>query len=155
EIKATDKRELTFTLNAGNADLSYILADYHLAVMPDGAPYDKGIGTGAFILEDFQPGVRTLVKRNPNYWNPDRGFVDSVETLAINEPTARVAALQSGSAHLINRVSPKIFDLLKSNSNLVTYEISGAPHYTFPMRCDTAPFDNKDVRLALKYAIDR
>ena len=30
-----------------------------------------------------------------------------------------------------------------------------AGHYTFPMRCDTPPFDNIDLRLALKYAIDR
>jgi len=155
EMKATDKYELTFTLSAGNADLPYILADYHLGIMPDGAPTDKGIGTGAFILQEFQPGVRALTKRNPNYWNPDRGFVDTVETLAINDPTARLAALQSGSVHLINRVSPKVFGMLKSNPKLATYEISGAAHYTFPMRCDTPPFDNKDMRLALKYAVDR
>jgi len=155
ELTATDKYELTFTLSAGNADLPYILADYHLGIMPDGAPYDKGIGTGAFILETFEPGQRALTKRNPNYWNPDRGFVDSVETLAINDPTARMSALQSGAVHLVNRVSPKVFDLLKSSPKLATYEISGAAHYTFPMRCDTAPFDNKDVRLALKYAVDR
>ena len=155
ELTATDKYELTFTLSAGNADLPYILADYHLGIMPDGAPYDKGIGTGAFILETFEPGQRALTKRNPNYWNPDRGFVDLVETLAINDPTARMSALQSGAVHLVNRVSPKVFDLLKSSPKLATYEISGAAHYTFPMRCDTAPFDNKDVRLALKYAVDR
>ena len=155
DLKATDKYELTFTLSAGNADLPYILADYHLGIMPEGAPYDKGIGTGAFILETFEPGQRALTKRNPNYWNPDRGFVDSVETVAINDPTARVAALQSGSVHLINRVSPKVFGMLKANPKLATYEISGAAHYTFPMRCDMAPFDNKDVRLALKYAVDR
>jgi peptide/nickel transport system substrate-binding protein len=155
DLAATDKYELTFTLSAGNADLPYILADYHLGIMPDGAPYDKGIGTGAFILETFEPGPRALTKRNPNYWNPDRGFVDSVETVAINDPTARISALQSGAVHLVNRVSPKVFALLKSNPKLATYEISGAAHYTFPMRCDTAPFDNKDVRLALKYAVDR
>ena len=38
----------------------------------------------------FEPGQRALTKRNPNYWNPDRGFVNSVETLAINDPTARM-----------------------------------------------------------------
>ena len=62
------------------------------------------IGAAAFRIGDARHfegrlfgGVRALTKRNPNYWNPDRGFVDTVETLAINDPTARLAALQSGS----------------------------------------------------------
>ena len=33
--------------------------------------------------------------------------------------------------------------------------MSGRGHYVFIMHCDTAPFDNEDLRLALKYGIDR
>jgi peptide/nickel transport system substrate-binding protein len=155
DIKATGDNEITITLSSGNADLPYLLSDYHLGVAPEGAPFD-GLGTGAFILENFEPGVRTLAKRNPNYWNSaNRGHVDSTEVLAINDPTARASGLQSGSLHLINRADPKIVAVLQKNPNVQILEISGAGHYCFPMRCDTAPFDNKDLRLALKYAIDR
>jgi peptide/nickel transport system substrate-binding protein len=155
EIKSTGKNELTFTLNDGNADFPYLLADYHLAIMPDGAPPEKGIGTGAFILEKFEPGVKTTVKRNANYWNPDRAFVDSVETIAINDPAARMAALRDGSVHMINQVDPKTFNLLKGVAGIDTYSISGAAHDTFAMRCDMAPFEKADLRRAMKYAIDR
>jgi len=155
ELKATDKNEITIVLREGNADMPYLLADYHLGIMPEGEAADKGIGTGAFILEMFEPGVRAVTKRNPNHWNPDRGFVDSVETIAINDPAARMSALQSGAAHLVNQVDPKTFDLLKKVAGIDTYSISGAGHYTFAMRCDTEPFSNPDVRLAIKYAIDR
>ncbi|MDF2764647.1 MAG: peptide transporter [Rhodospirillales bacterium] len=155
DIKASSDNEITITLSSGNADLPYLLADYHLGVAPEGAAFD-GLGTGAFILENFEPGVRTLAKRNPNYWNSDkRGHVDSTEILAINDPTARASGLQSGSLHLINRADPKIVSVLQKNPNIQILEISGAGHYCFPMRADTAPFDNNDVRLALKYAIDR
>ncbi|MEA2779372.1 MAG: peptide/nickel transport system substrate-binding protein [Rhodospirillaceae bacterium] len=155
DIKASDKYEITFTLSAGNADLPYILADYHICIVPEGVPHDKGIGTGAFILQKFEPGVRAITKRNPNYWNSNRGWVDSVETLAINDPTARLSALQSSSVHMINRIGPKVVDLVKKLPKLQVFNISGAGHYCFPMRCDMAPFNNNDVRLAIKYGIDR
>ncbi len=155
DIKATDPNEITFTLDAGNADLPYILSDYHLCIVPEGNNFTDGIGTGMFVLESNEPGVRVRTKLNPNKWRTDRGFVDSVETIAINDTTARVNALISGSAHIINRVDPKTVGLLKSRPQVQIQEISGGAHYTFPMRCDTAPFDNADLRLALKYAVDR
>ncbi|CAN5229950.1 ABC transporter substrate-binding protein [soil metagenome] len=155
EMTATGKHELKIVLSDGNADMPYMFADYHLGIMPEGAAGDKGIGTGAFILEKFEPGVRAITKRNPNYWNSDRGFVDSVETIAINDPTARMSALTSGAVHLVNQVDAKTFDLMASEEGIQTYSISGAQHYTFAMRCDQEPFKNADLRLAVKYAIDR
>ncbi|MBI3898266.1 MAG: ABC transporter substrate-binding protein [Gammaproteobacteria bacterium] len=150
DIKATTKNELIITLDNGNADLPYLLADYHFCIGPEGSTFTDGIGTGAYILESFDPGVRTTSKRNPNHFRSDRGFVDSIETLAINDPTARIQALISGSVHLINRVEVKAV-----TENVQLFEISGGAHYSLPMRCDIAPFDNKDLRLALKYAADR
>ncbi|MBI3899281.1 MAG: ABC transporter substrate-binding protein [Gammaproteobacteria bacterium] len=155
DIKANGTHEVVITLNSGNADLPYLLADYHLGIGPEGDDFTKGIGTGAFMLENYEPGVRTLTKRNPNHFRSDRGFVDSVETIAINDPTARLNALISGSVHLINRVDPKAVLSLSRNKGVQVFEILGPSHYTFPMRCDIAPFNNKDLRLAMKFAIDR
>jgi peptide/nickel transport system substrate-binding protein len=50
DIKATDKHEVTITMQAPNADLPYIVADYHLLIMPEGAAFDSAIGTGAFTI---------------------------------------------------------------------------------------------------------
>src|SRR6266851_2052243 len=77
------------------------------------------------------------------------------EAIAINDGNARLNALVSGSAHLINRLDPKTVGTLKENKTVQIFEISGSSHYSFAMRCDAAPFDNKDLRLALKYAVDR
>jgi len=155
DVKASDTHEVTFDLNAGSADLPYIVSDYHLVVLPEGAEMDSAIGTGAFIIQEFEPGVRTFATRNPNYWKEGRGHVDSVETLAINDLTARTSALQTGGAQFINRLDPKTVDLLARAPGVKIYDVPGAGHYTFPMRADTPPFDNNDVRLALKYAINR
>ena len=144
-------------LDTGNADLPFLLADYHLMIQPDGG-FDApaaGIGTGPYMLVSDEPGVRTMWKRNPNYWDSSRGHVEEVEILTINDSTARMSALQSGQVHLVNRVDPKIAELLNRAPGLTVKNASGPGHYVFIMHCDTAPFDNNDLRLALKYAINR
>jgi peptide/nickel transport system substrate-binding protein len=155
DIKATDKNEVTLTLPSGNADVPYILADYHLLIMPADADPASAIGTGPYMKEAFEPGVRFLSKRNPNYWKEGRAHADSVEQLAINDQAARTNALQTSSVHFINRLDPKTVSLLKRVKGVQVVDGPSAGHYEFIMRCDTAPFDNKDLRLALKYGIDR
>jgi peptide/nickel transport system substrate-binding protein len=114
------------------------------------------IGTGPYTLEIDEPGVRHAFKRRDDYWDSDnRGFADEVEQLILNDATARTAALQSGQVHAINRVDPKVAALLDRAPNLSVKSVSGRGHYVFIMHVDTAPFDNNDLRLALKYAIDR
>jgi peptide/nickel transport system substrate-binding protein len=155
ELKETAPHELTIALREGNADLPYLLADVHLGIGPAGGDFDKGIGTGAFILESFQPGVRTLTRRNPNYWDPTRGHVDSVETIAYNDSTARLAALLSGKVHVTNRIEPRLLGRIAANPAVEIHRSRDAYIYTFPGLANVAPFDSLDARLALKYAIDR
>ncbi|WJV53489.1 ABC transporter substrate-binding protein [Pectobacteriaceae bacterium CE90] len=154
-MEATDSHEVTILLNEPNVEFVSLLSDVHFAITPENESFDKGIGTGAFILESFQPGVRTLVKRNPNYWNSERGHVDSVETLAMNDSTARVAALVSGSAHIVNRVNPRIVSRIEHMPNLKLLRSRDSQIFTFPGLGNVAPFTSLDGRLALKYAIDR
>jgi len=155
EMKATDTHEVTFTLAGPDADFPYSLADYHLCIGPEGSDFTDGIGTGPYLLDELEMGVRAATHKNPNYWRTDRAFVESIESLAVNDDTARLSALMSGSAHLINRVDPASVASLEKNAELQLFEISGAAHYTFPMRCNMKPFNNNDVRLAMKYAMDR
>jgi len=148
---------VVFTLSTGNADLPYLLSDYHLIVQPNGGmdKPDAAIGTGAYRLTAAEPGVRYAFEKNPNDWDPARGHYDGVELLIINDNTARTAALQSGQVDLINRVDPKVAKLLGRAPGVLIKNVSGRGHYVFIMHANTAPFDNKDLRLALKYAINR
>src|SRR5262249_13914405 len=83
-IAKEDWRTVSFKLSSPNSDFPYVLADYHLVIVPEGtSDFAKGVGTGPYMLESFAPGVRALVKRNPNYWKADRGHFDTVETINI------------------------------------------------------------------------
>ena len=99
--------------------------------------------------------MRASAKRNPNYWKQGRAHFDAVEVLAIIDVAARTNALTTGEIDVMDRVELKTAHLLERNKDVRIEETSGTAHYTFAMLTDTPPFDNNDVRLALKYALDR
>ncbi|MBA3448287.1 MAG: twin-arginine translocation signal domain-containing protein [Pseudaminobacter sp.] len=156
-IKASGK-EVIITLSEANADLPYILTDYHLIIQPNGgkdAP-DAGISAGPYKVTVNEPGVRHGGEKFANYWQGDKmGHADQVEIIVINDATARTSALQGGQVNMIDRVEPKIVDLIKRLPGVTIHNHSGPGHYPFLMHCNTAPFDNNDLRMALKLAMDR
>ena len=145
------------TVNNASADLPLLLADYHLVIQPNGGMDDPnaGIGTGPYKIEENEPGVRHFVSKYENYWRDDVGFVDTIEILVMNDTTARLSALQSGQVHMVNRVEPKTVSLLEGSPGVVIERVPSRGHYVFIMHCNTPPFDNNDLRMALKLAIDR
>jgi peptide/nickel transport system substrate-binding protein len=155
-VKA-DGNDFSVTLTTANADFPYLLTDYHLVIQPDGGMKNPaaGIGTGAYQLKDHEPGVRYSFDKFNNHWDASVGHYDSHEILVINDNTARVAALQSGQVHAIDSVPPKTAKLLARNNRINLVVAPGRGHNIFVMHTNTPPFDNKDLRLALKYAINR
>ncbi|MBE7185617.1 MAG: ABC transporter substrate-binding protein [Methylobacterium mesophilicum] len=156
-VKASGK-EVVVTLGEADADFPYLMADYHLVIQPNGGKDkpDAGISAGPYKVSVNEPGVRYGGEKFANYWNIDKqGFADQVEIVVINDPTARMAALQGGQVNFINRVEPKIVDLVKRLPGVQVRNVAGKGYYPFNMFCDTAPFDNNDLRMALKFAMDR
>lgn len=158
-IKAmrADGNAFVIELDGPNADLPYLLSDYHLMVQPNGGKDDAtaAIGTGPYVMKSIEPGVRYVAEKNPNYWDPNLGHAGTIEVTVINDDTARVAALQSGQVHIASRIPPKVASLVKRMPGVEVHSVPSAGHYTFIMHANTAPFDNNDLRLALKYAINR
>lgn len=157
EIKADGADTVVFTLASGSADFPYLASDYHIPIMPakDGGGVDwaSGIRTGPYILERFEPGITAKMKRNPNYYG--EAWFDEVEVLSVIDVNARVNALTNGDVHYIDRCDLKTLSLLKRQPGIKIWEGTGYGHYVLPMFTDVAPFDNVDVRTALKYAVDR
>ncbi|MBI2717277.1 MAG: ABC transporter substrate-binding protein [Rhizobiales bacterium] len=158
-IKADGKYTVVITLTGGNADFSYIASDYHMPIMPanaDGsADWSSGIRTGPYVLEKFEPGVRVTLNRNPNYYKTGKAWFDRVECLSIKDTTARTNALNSGETDYMQAADLKTLDLLKQNPNLVIFEKTGYAQDIYVMDVTAKPFDNQDVRNALKYSVNR
>lgn len=159
EMKKTGDHEVEFTLAVGNADFPFLMSDYHILMYPAGQIEEaiaKGIGTGLYRVEAFDPGVRTLMTRVDGHYKDGRaGWFDSVEVKAINDSSARMNALMTGQVDAVNRVDFKTEPLMRANPMINVFEVTGNQHYTFPMLTNISPFDQINVRQALKYGINR
>jgi len=158
-LKADGKNRLEFELVAGNADFPYMLASAGFSICPatadGGIDWQSNVGTGGYLLKEYEPGVKASLTRNPNYWRDDRAHASDIEFLTIQDQVARTNALRSGVVDVIDKVELKTASLLNREDNLTVEETTGPLHYCYPMMMDVAPFDNNDVRMAMKYAIDR
>lgn len=157
-ITKKGKYEIEFKLQEGNADFPSIVSSGQFPIVPakDGVlDWQSYVGTGGYTLENFEPGVRASLKRQPNYFKSDRAHFDEVEMISLLDTTARQNAVMNGSVHSISRVDPKTVHLMARVSNLKIVEATGTLHYTFPMRVDVEPFNNNDLRMAVKLSVDR
>ncbi|MEO3415627.1 ABC transporter substrate-binding protein [Roseovarius sp. CAU 1744] len=153
-----DGDTVVFDLSGGNADFPFILSDYHLTIHPakdDSIDWESGDGCGSYILKNKNFGVSCQMERNPNHWRDDVAFFDSIEMLALVDQNARTTALVSGDVDVIDRLDLKTVGLLERNQNIKINSVAGTQHFTFAMSTNQAPFDDNNVRQALKYAINR
>lgn len=158
DVKKIDANTVQILMKNGNLDLPYNLSDYHIIVVPNGfKDWAKPDGTGAFTLEEFQPGVRATFKRKSgNYWKPNRGNFDRVELRYIGDAAARTQALVTGQVDAINRASPKTAALLEKTAGIKVSRTPGAGNrFAFVAHTDKSPYNNPDLMLALKHGIDR
>ncbi len=159
DIRKDGDYGVVIELENGNADFPYILSDYHLMIMAsadgaiDGQAPDNG--TGGYIVDNYEPGVRATFTRNPNYFKDGRAHFDAVELYSILDTTARQNAVMNGDVEYSGDIDPKTVALLGRVPTLNILETTGTQHYTFPMRLNVEPFGNYDLRMALKYAIRR
>jgi len=158
DMSADGSDTVVVSLAAGNADFPFILSDYHFQIMPvgsDGAVDTSGIGTGGYVLESWDPGVKTVLRRNPNYWKDGAANFDSAEVLLINDSTSATTGLVTGAIHAMQSSEYKTLNMLSKEKSVAIESVSSGFHPTFAMQMSQAPFDNNDVRLALKYGVDR
>jgi peptide/nickel transport system substrate-binding protein len=156
DVKKLDANQILVTLDSGDADFAYVLTDYHMLVVPNGyTDWSKPVGTGPFMSEKFDPGVRFVGKKNANYWKAGRGHLDSIDITVINDTSARLNALVTGQVDAINRLDPKLAGLVGKNPKLEIIRAPGGWHTVVSMMRDKPPFDNADLRLAFKWGIDR
>ncbi|MDA0220032.1 MAG: ABC transporter substrate-binding protein [Proteobacteria bacterium] len=159
EIKADGPNKVTFVLSAPNADFPYLVSDYKAPILPStgdgGVDWESGNRTGAFKLESFEPGVVGRFVRNDSYHFDGRPYVDSCEVRSLPDVTSRTNALTTGEIDWMAAPDLKTLDLLSRDPNIEITQVVGYAHYVLPMLLDVAPFDDNNVRMAIKHCIDR
>ncbi|MBA8879602.1 ABC transporter substrate-binding protein [Phyllobacterium myrsinacearum] len=156
DIKAVDDLTLNITLANANADLPTILAMHHFMIIADGTKdFSKANGTGAFVCENFEPGVRSIAVKNKNYWKESKPYLDSFEYFAISDDTARVNALLSGDIQLAASINPRAMRLLDSQPSVALSKTTSGNYTNLNMRLDMAPGQKADFVQGMKYLLNR
>ena len=159
EMRKDGDDQVVIRLQAPNADFPFVLSDYRLVIMPsDGkgnVDITSGNGTGPYVIDTFDPGVRSFFKRNPDYFKADRAHFDEIEHLVILDTAARQNALTTGAVDVIDAIEPKTAHLMARVKGVRIQEVTGTQNRNMVMRLDTPPYDNLDLRLALKLSAKR
>ncbi len=156
DVRKIDRSTVEVTLASGDAEFPLVLTDYHLKMVPNGFDdWSRPDGTGAFRLDGFEPGVRIAFKTAGSYWKPDRGHLDAVEITVIDDTSARMTALITGQVDAINRADTKTVSRIQKSPTLEIVRATGGWYPVMAMNGGRAPYDNLDLRRAMKYAVDR
>lgn len=122
-------------------------------------------GTGPFIIESHQPGVKTVFKANPNWWRKPEHNLKEIVFTSIASDATRVAALLSGEVDVVEPVP--LQDIQRVNSSGTATVMTGPELRTIFLGMDQTrdellysnvkgknPFKDIRVREAFYKAID-
>lgn len=109
-------------------------------------------GSGRYVLSEWTPGNSIVLGRNDNFWQGTPQY-KSVQIQQISESSQEVASLQQGDIDVAFDATPQQRTQLTSAGFTSQGAVDPATYY-LAMNEKIKPFDNPDVRAAVKYAID-
>jgi peptide/nickel transport system substrate-binding protein len=163
-ITAQDSHTLVLKMAKPKVDVAENLFHYPAQIVHPSfngdASTGKNAGTGPFRLVKYKVGEGARVEKREGYWqNGEDGqplpYLDAVDFIDLGtEGTPYIAGLQGGQIDEY-LIGPGDFATLSNDPKVKVYPARTAQTRVLRMRVDQAPFDNNDVRMALKKVQDR
>ncbi|MGL4509752.1 ABC transporter substrate-binding protein [Cetobacterium sp.] len=159
-VESINDYEVKIKLKEPSAPLLYTLSYPLTAILNEKYTEEKNgniatdaMGTGAFKYKNWGDGEKIQLVANKEYFG-DKAKIDELIFRAIPENTSRLAALETGEIDIAT-IAPIDVQTVEGSSDL--YAVSFPTTSTEYLTLNTArePFNNKDYRKALNYAIDK
>lgn len=163
KVEATDT-QVVISLKQPNVPFIYSLALFNTVVMPADLVEKAGgwekfklqpVGTGPYTMKEWVKGDKMTLVKNSNYWEQGKPIIDEILLKYIPEDNTRILSVQKGDVDAINFPPKNRVAELKNDSNLDVLQFSAAQVTLVTLNNRTKPFDDKRVRQALSYAVDR
>jgi peptide/nickel transport system substrate-binding protein len=161
-VTKVDSSTVQFKLDSPNGNFPYLVSsdNYNAIILP--ASYQDGtwdktfIGTGPWKLKSYAVNDSVSFDRNPIYWDPNnQPFLDGLDFKFYATEQPAILAFQAGSLDALGQFSVANGQLLLTDPNTTVVDIATTAHRQVHMRVDQPPFNNKLIRQALAYAMDR
>jgi peptide/nickel transport system substrate-binding protein len=159
KIEIPDESTLVVTLKEVDALFIAHMAEGDAVMLPmkgyENAASDP-VGTGPFKFVTWVRGDRVEMVRNENYWNPALPYLDKVTFKFIGDPSAQIAALKAGDIDVIGYIAaPEQASEMAKDKRFKVFAGTTTGEVIMGTNNKRKPFDNKLVRQAMAYAIDR
>ncbi|MCL4533563.1 MAG: ABC transporter substrate-binding protein [Bacteroidetes bacterium] len=123
----------------------------------------KPVGTGPMVIDQWLRDDKVIMKKWDGYWKTGADgkplpYLDGFVERVIRDTSVQLVELRSGNIQVMENADPKDVASIKSNPDLVYWEIPWAnvARFTFGFNQEREPFKgNVKVRQAAQYAIDR
>lgn len=158
-IEAPDNLTLKISLDSPFPALpAYLSKAESAALAPSSYDADgnvtKPVGTGPFIFESWKPEEEIVVVKNPDYWG-QLASIDKVIYRIIPEALTRKMLLDSKEIQIAMILSPEIAEEYTQKEGYTVLQQPIARVRMLGFNTEKEPFDDKRVRQAVNYAIDR
>lgn len=160
-VEAVDASTVRLTMSEPFAPLLPALATFAASIYSKAnfeaageAAGETPLGTGAFMLQNWDRGSEVVLVRNPHYWQEGKPYLDGVTFRVVGDESARILQLQGGEADLISDVPANQVDALEA-SGAEVYSVSGTSVGFITINQKIAPLGEAAVRCAMAHAIDR
>lgn len=125
------------------------------AIQTKGVDYARSpVGTGPFKFKEWVRGDRVVVARHDDYWG-EKANLDEIQWKVIPDDGARVLAVEAGSVHIAKRVPPREIERLRGVRGLRVEIVPSLRTIYVAFNVTKPPFNNKKVRQAMNYAINK
>jgi len=115
----------------------------------------RSVGTGPFVFQEWKQGDSLTFSKNANYWDTGKPYIDGF-IVHILEAQSALVQLEAGAIDLVKTEAVDDIVRLKQDPNFqaVQHPFAGS-FYEFGINITRPPYDDKRVRQAFNYAIDR
>ena len=161
QIDVVDKHTVRFSLSGPAATFLVNLGGKYNGVVPRDSAGDgkalltKAIGTGPFMVEEFDPSRRWVLKRHAAYWGPQKPWLDGIVFQAIPDESSTVAGLRTGQVTMAEFASALSFQVAKGVASLEAVQAPSTRWVVLDLAGDQEPTGKIEVRQAIALAIDR
>jgi len=163
DTKVIDKNTFQMTLKNPSAVLLYKLPLVSFAISSPtavkaqgdkyGTPAGSAVGSGPFMFKEWVPDDKIVLVRNPNWWG-DGPKLDQLIFRSIPDNSARLAEFLAGTVHQADLAQTDMATA-EADPNIVNYTLPAMSTGYIAFQQCTPPFDKKEVRWAIAYAINR
>jgi peptide/nickel transport system substrate-binding protein len=113
------------------------------------------VGTGPFILKDYEPNSSLTLVKNPNYWQKGLPYLDGMKIIVVPNPMTQIVTLKAGQAHAIYDVPPASASQLRAAGYTLQWSKGGSIIGINFDISNSEILSKPQVRQAIEYAIDK